>query len=526
MRYFVYCRKSSEAEDRQILSISSQRAELDKVFRQRADCVIVGVYEEAQSAKSPGRPLFDEMLARIERREAQGIIAWDPDRLARNSVDGGRIIHMLDCGLLKDLRFSTFAFQNNSQGKLMLSMLFGYSKYYVDALSENVKRGNRTKLALGWRPGPAPIGYLNDRASKTIIPDPERFQLVRRMWELALTGSHSPRDIWIRARREWGLTTAPRRRSGGKPLALSAVYTIFKNCFYAGLIPWTGQVHAGKHEPMITLAEFDRVQGLLANPSAPRPQTYTFPYTGLIRCGACGLSVTAEHKRNRDGRRYIYYHCTRRLRPDGTRCKQPSIEARALESSFCDFMSQLELAPELHAWAAKQVGRTAAARREQAVAEQQSLAKALAANERAMQTLLSLRLRELIDDEEFSNQRLALQEEAVRLQESRAAAEKRHSALEHAPEFEMFKRRAAEWFRCGDTATKRSIIQIVSSNLLLTDGILRIRAAKPFRAGAEIGTFPEGLAVVEDVRTALTNAEVDDCLYRIRFLEREWKKAA
>jgi DNA invertase Pin-like site-specific DNA recombinase len=88
------------------------------------------------------------MIARIDRGEADGILAWHPDRLARNALDGGRIIHLLDTGRLGDLKFPTYTFENTSQGKFMLAIMFGQSKYYVDALSENIRRGNRNEDAI------------------------------------------------------------------------------------------------------------------------------------------------------------------------------------------------------------------------------------------------------------------------------------------------------------------------------------------------------------------------------------------
>ena len=125
---------------------------MERSFGGRSDIEVVATFEESRSAKTPGRPIFAQMLARIEAKEAEGIITWAPDRLARNSIDGGQIIYLLDRGVLRDLKFSTYTYENNSQGKFMLSIMFGQSKYYSDALSENIKRGNQTKIAKGWRP--------------------------------------------------------------------------------------------------------------------------------------------------------------------------------------------------------------------------------------------------------------------------------------------------------------------------------------------------------------------------------------
>jgi hypothetical protein len=170
---------------------------------------------------------------------------------------------MLDRGLVRDLKFATYTFENNSQGKFMLQIMFGQSKYYSDALSDNVKRGNRTKIEKGWRPGNAPIGYLNEVVTKTIVKDPERFSLIRQMFDLMLTGHHSPRRIWGIARNEWGFRTRMHKRIGGKPIVLSSVYRILTSPFYAGLLVWNGRTYQGAHPPVVSIEEFERVQELL-----------------------------------------------------------------------------------------------------------------------------------------------------------------------------------------------------------------------------------------------------------------------
>ena len=117
MKYFIYTRKSTESEDRQVLSIESQISEL-KEFAAKEKLEIVASLCEAQTAKEPGRKIFGEMLDRIEKGEAQGILAWHPDRLARNSIDGGKIIYLLDTGKIKDLKFPTFWFETHHRGNL------------------------------------------------------------------------------------------------------------------------------------------------------------------------------------------------------------------------------------------------------------------------------------------------------------------------------------------------------------------------------------------------------------------------
>jgi len=173
MKYFIYARKSTEEDDRQILSIEAQITEL-KEFAAKEKLEIVASFQEAKTAKEPGRTIFAEMLSLIEKGKAEGILSWHPDRLARNSVDGGRIIHFVDRGLIKALKFPCFWFEPTPQGLFMLNIAFGQSKYFVDNLRENVKRGLRQKIRNGVWPSTAPVGYLNNLKTRGIDIDAEK----------------------------------------------------------------------------------------------------------------------------------------------------------------------------------------------------------------------------------------------------------------------------------------------------------------------------------------------------------------
>ena len=516
MKYFLYCRKSLESEDRQVLSLESQRTELMRLISTWPDAEVVEMFEESQTAKKPGRPIFNAMLKRLQRGHADGVIAWDPDRLARNSVDGGKVIHMLDTGELRDLKFSTFTFENSPQGKFMLSILFGYSKYYVDALSKNVERGMRTKAEKGQWPGIAPLGYRNDRDSRTIIPDPERFELVRKLWQLMLTGSYSLRRLLVIANDDWGLRTPLRRKIGGGPLTLSGLYRIFSNPLYAGVISWRGRTYTGKHKAMISIAELEHVQALLGRPRKERPHVRFFAFGGQIRCGECGYAVTAENKINRFGSEYTYYHCTKK-RP-GYRCTQPSASEKQLNIAFGLFLDRLTLPEDFVSWIRNKGTKKGA---EEETHDQElitSVDRAIIANARELANLTTLRIRDLLKDDEYGERRALLERETLQLRERRANIEKGRNWIEPFENLAEFCNRAAEWFREGDAAIKRLIISATGSNLTLIAKILKPEAKKPFREWSYLAPNVVGCTLVRDVRTlvATKDPEFEKTLDTIR----------
>ena len=170
-KYYLYARKSTEDDDHQIMSIEAQIFEL-REFANREELEILEEFTESKSAKKPGREKFNEMMKKIEQSDGVGILTWHPDRLARNSVDDGKIIYLVDTQKIISLRFPTFWFEPTPQGLFMLQVAFGQSKYYSDNLIENIKRGIRQKLRRGEWLTKAPFGYINNPKTRKIEPDP------------------------------------------------------------------------------------------------------------------------------------------------------------------------------------------------------------------------------------------------------------------------------------------------------------------------------------------------------------------
>jgi site-specific DNA recombinase len=310
-KFFLYARKSTDVEDKQVRSIEDQIAEL-RAFAKQENLNIVDVFIEKQSAKIPGRPIFNEMLDKIEKGEANGILAWHADRLARNSVDGGRIIYLLDTGKLASLKFPTLWFENTPQGKFMLNIVFGQSKYYVDSLSENTKRGLRQKVRRGEYPSFAPIGYINDSRNKTIIVDKKKAKIIKEAFELYAKGNSRLEDICD------FLAQRGIKSRGGKRIHKTRATFILSNPFYTGLFKYGGELHEGKHEPIIAKKIFDKVQEVLKQRGRPQHKTKyePQPFCGLLRCGTCGMMITGEYRikkqKNGNEHHYIYYHCTKK----------------------------------------------------------------------------------------------------------------------------------------------------------------------------------------------------------------------
>lgn len=306
LKYFVYCRKSTEDDDRQMLSVSAQFSELAAITS-NAQLSIVETFTESKSAKEPGREIFNAMLRRIESGEANAILTWKLDRLARNFDDGGRIIGMLQRGVIREIRTfeKTYLPTDNV---LMIAVELGMANQYVRDLSLNICRGIREKIRRGVYHGKAPLGYYNHPRLRTIEPHRKNFKKVKAVLERFATGEYSLTAI----QRDFARVGIVGERSG-KPLPLSSIGNLLRNPFYYGVFVHKGEIHPGVHAPMITKKTFDEIQNALVAVAKPRHggrRDKGFLFLNFATCDSCGHAITAERHIKKSGLRFLYYRCT------------------------------------------------------------------------------------------------------------------------------------------------------------------------------------------------------------------------
>ena len=343
MKYFIYVRKSTDVEDKQVLSVEAQVVEL-KEYAAKYELEIADIFIEKRTDKKPGRPILSKMLSRISSGEASGILSWLPDRLSRNSIDSGQIIYMLDENILLDLKFPHFWFENTPQGKYMLANEFTSSKQYVDNLSVNTKRGLRQKVRRGEMPGVAPIGYYNDMRTKTAKVDKKIAPIIKQAFELYARGDKRLDEVADFLYQN-GIHTKSRKLLGKqttckKPFHKNRIKRMLTNPFYYGHFRYLGEVYEGKHTPIISKRLFDDVQNALERRGKPQKAAKEpWPFCGLIHC-SCGMMFTNERqvKRQKNGNVHVYsyYRCTRKNKT--VACKEPHIRAEELDKQLSNLL--------------------------------------------------------------------------------------------------------------------------------------------------------------------------------------------
>lgn len=342
--YCLYCRKSTESEEKQALSIDSQAKEMLQLA-QKENLNVTEILRESHSAKAQGqRPVFNEMLEGIRAGKFNSILTWHPDRLARNAGDLGALVDLMDQHLIQEIRTYGQKFTNNPSEKFLLMILGSQSKLENDNKSVNVKRGMKAKCSLGLWPGMAPTGYVNSKnvdQKGQVFLDPVRAPIIKEMFSKVANDGWSGKKIYLWLR-EVGFTSR-----NGKPFAFSNVYMALNNHFYYGSYEYpkgSGQWYQGKHQPIISKDIFDAAQQQLHLQHRAKNKNKEFAFTKLMTCGLCGSGITAQEKfKNlKDGgvNKYVYYGCAK---TKDVNCKCGYLREEELISQLITLIDQIDI---------------------------------------------------------------------------------------------------------------------------------------------------------------------------------------
>lgn len=313
LKYCLYARKSSEADEKQAMSIESQINEMTQIANKEG-IEIVETIRESKSAKSSGQRLgYNKVILGLMENRFNAILTWAPDRLSRNAGDLGTLVDLMDQGRLVKIQTSGQKFTNTPDEKFLLMILCSQAKLENDNRSKNVKRGMRAKCETGIRPGQPPIGYLLKRGEKftdpsTIEVDPERAPYIKQVFKLVAHKGMSGRQTWEHMKKN-GL-----RSKNDKIVSLSMIYKILGDTYYYGKFEYprgSGNWYEGAYKPLITKKMYDLAQTkLIVSPKGKwgRKQFY---FNKLFKCGVCGSGVCGESHINRHGKEYTYYKCNR-----------------------------------------------------------------------------------------------------------------------------------------------------------------------------------------------------------------------
>jgi len=510
IKYFLYARKSSEGEDKQVASIPSQIDELKRLAEER-NLAVVNIFTEEKSAKAPGRPIFNEMLEAIQSGKANGIICWKLDRLARNPIDGGKINWMLQQGIIHHIQ----TFQRGyhpSDNVLMMNLEFGMANQFILDLSVNTKRGMRKKVEDGWFPHKPPIGYLcNKHKLPDLIPifkDKDKFAIVKKLFETFIQKRCTVRAIYELAD-ELGLRT-----HSGRRLAEGQCHQMLRKPFYYGHFLWKGKLYKGNHEPMISKAQFDEVQKILDGRAFTCSKMHSFAFTGLIRCEECGAAITAEdktkHQKNGNIHHYTYYRCTKRIK----KCSQKPIRLEELEGQISDIVGRINIPPSFHQWTIKQLKAEQANETEDQKEIVDAHRKAWDTCKQKLDALLDLRLSGEINPEEFLNHKEKLLQEKHKYEELINDANNRvETWLDRAEKMLNFAETAKNRFELGTIDDKRDILASLGSNLSLFEKKLSITLDKPIELVEEVAPEVRALHKRLEPLYPIENTEVYENSY-------------
>lgn len=496
IKYASYVRKSSEDDNRQILSIPAQLSELERLAESRG-LKIEQSFSESKSAKDPGRDEFNNLCRLIAERKIQGIVCWKLDRLARNTVDGGLLQHFLHRGLLKEIVTPERTY-HASDSTFMTAFEFANSTQFVRDLSTNVKRGLRKRLEVKKIPtGMAAIGFMNDKTKdkgdRDWFVDKERFPILREMFTMYLSGAYSASQIHKWAIHEAKLTTPKHRSLGGKLVSYSYLCVILKNPIYAGffydngerselhdslpriiteeqhykILRMIGRKHASKtqqHHQVVYSGYVFSPSGEFVGPDVKLQLIcqckHKFAYSHKTHCPKCGIQIDKI-----TGPKYYEYIFYRNIAKNKRREKTKYIKEGEITKKFLSYVEEnLLMSDSLTEWSKRHLRELNDSQIEKAVMVKNQIQKRLKQLEGKKTKYREMYSEGMMTREEYMGDVAMVDKEISQINTNKPESS---DWLSKAEEITSIGQELKDIFSSsGNTESKRSILTRLGSNII------------------------------------------------------------
>ncbi len=500
MKYFIYCRRSQDREDKQTLSIESQKRDLLQVAKNKG-LKIVEVIEESQSAYKRGRPKFNAMMERIENGEANAVLTWHLTRLARNAADGGLITTLIDEEKIKELRTPEKVYLNNRDDKFMMAIHFAMAKKSSDDTSAFVKNNVKTKLEKGEYPGVAPYGYLNidrngvisgkrfDRQKQGILEDldsplrrieldPIEGPLIRKIIDLALTGAYSMPML-----QEEAFNLGIKGKISGKKICKQSLIDLLSSTFYTGKFKYLDEIHQGIHEPLMTEEEHQKIQVILRSKSRPKKIKREYHFSGIVECPECDHPMSGEFQKQTH-----YYRCAKAKGREAICGNKRHIRQDKLEEEMIETLKRIRIPDRILAWALKYLKVSYLEENKVLTGKQTLIDKNIAEEKGKLERLTAKWLSEsningdLISDEDYKEKKKVLKAniEAWKKQLADSDNEKDNWLSKCEAFFEKVRNLSREYKTADTLIDKRIFLNSIGAKFIRTGEKMTVQLEEPF----------------------------------------------
>jgi site-specific DNA recombinase len=503
--YLFYVRVSSK-DQAEGASIPEQERQIREYAKRNNLQLAPTPYKEVESAKENNRPIFNQMVADLRKFGGMGIIFHKIDRASRNFKDAALFDDLISEGYI--FHFVSDGIASNQPNWRLAGVQFGFAKFYIDNLKQEIHKGINGMVDEGRCPMPAPIGYLNvGKGNKS--PDPDNGPIIRKAFEIFSRGNTSIDELHKIVTR-MGLRSHPTLKRPSKPIVAKGLYKILRNPFYYGLFWFKGELKPGSFEPIISKALFDKVQQVLDGKSFKHKRTFTYLFGGMLRCPVCAKPLRAISSKGK----YKYYSCR-----DLT-CKT-NLKEEDVEDAFIPQLRQLEFNDKEAAHYLQAVERF----RKDLVLNRETDIKhvdlELTKLRQEKDRLLSLTLEGTVSDEDYKRKSSELVNKDRDLIERRMALEKADTnIMDHIAEIGKLLKKPSLAYGMASEDKKRNLIKSLVENLIWVPEndhkTLTVVWKNDFQpianrnkvsfGGAELLRWKTALAMVSQIYSALVNS--------------------